>query len=319
VEQKGVLNVKPKIAVIGSINMDMHLSLNKYPEIGETIFANNITYFPGGKGANQAVSVSNMNAGVYMIGKIGHDSFGEEIIQYLNSKGVNTENIKLDNSNKTGIAIVTVDNNAENRIVLFRGANFNLSPKDINNVENIIQQVDIVMLQLEIPLETVAHAIYLAKKLNKFVILDPAPVPELPLPPEILKSIDLLIPNKIEAEILSGRSINDIRSAKLAASDILSLGVKKVIIKLGKEGALLAENNHFEYIEGERVKSIDTTAAGDAFAGALAAALLEEKSISSSIEFANKVGALTTEKIGAMQSIPTKADIDGHTWNNKCY
>lgn len=302
--------MKPRIAVIGSINMDVFLSINNQPKPGETIFANKVTYQPGGKGANQAVSISNMGADVYMIGRVGSDTFGEEIVKVLTDKGVDTSNVEVDDTTKTGLALITLDKNAENHIVLYKGANFTLSPKDIDAVEDIIEQVDIVMLQLEIPIETVNHTIELAKRKNKFVILDPAPAPLEPLSSEILRSIDLLIPNQVEAEIISGRRIDDIRSAKLAASDILSQGVKKVIIKLGAKGALIAENNHFEYIEGTKVNSVDTTAAGDAFGGAVAAALLEGQGMKSAVELANKVGALTTEKHGAMDSIPTRKEID---------
>lgn len=307
---KGVFKLKPKVAVIGSINMDLLLSIHNQPKPGETIFANDVTFQPGGKGANQAVSVSNSGADVYMIGKVGSDTFGQEIVKVLTEKGVDTTNVKVDPSTKTGMALITLDKNGENQIILFKGANFTLSPEDIDAVEDIIEQVDIVMLQLEVPIETVNHTIRLARRKEKFVILDPAPVPSEPLSPEILRSIDLLIPNQVEAEIISGRLIDDIRSAKLAASDILSQGVNKVIIKLGEKGALLAENNHFEYIEGIKVNCVDTTAAGDAFGGALATALLEGKGMYSAVEFANKVGALTTQTHGAMQSIPTRKDID---------
>lgn len=284
--------------------MDMVFSVDRFVQPGETYFSNDVSYYPGGKGGNQAVAASKLGADVSMIGKVGSDSFGEQLIAELEKENVNTSHVLMEKEVKTGTAMITVNKDSENQILLFRGANFTITEGDIQRAEKLIRDADIVLLQLEIPLPVIQYAIELAKQYGKVIVLDPSPVSEENIPIEVIRNVDILLPNKLEAEILSNQSIYDQNTAKSAASKLLSFGINTVIIKLGDQGALLAQNNEFDFIKAQAVNVKDTTAAGDAFAGALVAFLQHTVSLQNSVEIANIAGAKTTERKGAIPSLP---------------
>lgn len=299
-----------KICVIGSLNMDVVFTVDQFLQPGETMFAKDVTYSPGGKGANQAVAAANLGSDVTMIGKVGDDQFGKALLATLKKKNVNTAPITEQSQSRTGMAMITVNSESENQILLNKGANFELTTEDIDQHIDVIQKADIIMLQLEIPLHVVEHVVNVASKLNKTILLDPAPAPVKPLPNDMLEKIDIILPNVVEAEAISKQKIYDLKTAKLAAATILSMGVNTVIIKLGADGALLAENNRFEHIAAKKANVVDTTAAGDAFVGGFAAYLGRAVSLRSAIEIANIVGAKATEKKGAIPSLPTPKELE---------
>jgi len=302
--------MKSRVAVIGSINIDVQLALDHFPVAGQTVFAKDTRYFPGGKGANQAVSVARMGTPVSMIGSIGDDAFGEMMFDFLQNEGIDVSHIVKRQATATGMAVVMLQAQGENSIIITPGANALLLPKDIDQASAVFDAVDIVLLQMEIPLNTVMYAAALAKERNKIVLLDPSPVPTEKLPEKLIRSVDIVLPNRSEASSMSGRKISDMNEARLAASDLLEMGFRKVIVKLDRAGVLLAENNRFFEVPAHPVTVVDTTAAGDAFAGALSASLIEGNTLRAAVEFANAVGALTTQRLGAMSSIPNREQVD---------
>jgi len=299
---------KPDIAVIGSINMDLVLSVHRAPQIGETIIGKSMDMLPGGKGANQAVAAARLGGRTAMVGRIGSDPFGSQLRQSLSDSGVWTDRLRVSQTS-TGIAIVTVQEDGDNHIIVIPGANGEMSEEDVKQNEDLIRQCEVVLVQLEIPLGTVRSAVRTARYCGKLVILDPAPAADLDV--ELLGMVDILVPNETEASHLTGQKVAGIEDAKLAASELLSRGVRQaVILKLGPHGALIATAKGFVHVEGFRVNAIDTTAAGDTFAGALAVALVEKKDLESAVRFANAAAALSTTAKGAQSSVPGRAVVE---------
>ncbi len=298
--------MKKKIAVIGSSNTDMVVKTERFPRPGETILGKEFYMNQGGKGANQAVTIARLQGDVDFICKTGNDMFREQSLSLFKSEGINTDWIQTDDKNPSGIALIMVDNAGENSIVVASGANANLSPGDIDKVSEVINSAEYILMQLEIPLDTVEHVIHLASEQGKKVILNPAP--SAVLPEETLKKLYLITPNKIEAESLSGVKITDKASIEKAARAIYDKGVKNVIITLGEEGALIYDGSP-EWIPTVKTKALDTTGAGDVFNGALAVALSEGESLSRAVQFGNKAAVISITRFGAIPSIPFREEI----------
>lgn len=295
------------ICVIGSLNMDLVVNVDTMPKPGQTLLGGNFKEVPGGKGANQAVAMARLEGNISMIGKVGNDSFGKTLIEALNDDNVNTNHVHIANCS-TGVAFITVDKNAQNAIVVAPGANFQLTKDDIDKNIDCIKNSDIVVIQLETPLETVKYALQVAKDLNKYTILNPAPAVK--LDDEIIKNVDLLTPNETELEIISEIKIENEDDIIKAASKVIEKGVKELIVTLGSKGSLYINEEISFFKSAYKVEAVDTTAAGDSFTGALAVALSNNKTMEEAMDFASKVGALSVMKEGAQSSLPTLKDVD---------
>ena len=295
------------ICVIGSLNMDLVVNVDTMPKPGQTIIGSNFKEVPGGKGANQAVAMARLNGNVSMIGKVGEDGFGQTLINSLKNDKVDTTYIQT-SKGATGVALITVDKNAQNSIVVSPGANFEVKEDDIDNNIEAIKNSDIVVLQLETPLNTIKYALNKAKELNKYTILNPAPAVK--LDDEIIKNVDLLTPNETELEIISGVSIETEEDIQKAAQIMIEKGVKELIVTLGSKGSLYINKEKSMFKKAYKVEAVDTTAAGDSYTGALAVALSQDKSIEDAMDFASKVGALSVLKEGAQSSLPTLEDVE---------
>lgn len=299
-----------KILVIGSSNTDMVIKSKHIPRIGETILGGNFFMNPGGKGANQAVACARLGGDVTFICKTGNDIFGNQSKQIFKNEKINTTYVFSDVDEPSGVALILVDENAENCISVASGANSLLRPVDIKSAEEAIQKADILLMQLEIPIESVELAAKLAKEKGKLVILNPAPAPSLQLTEELLNNIDIIIPNETEAETISGIKVNDKESAIQAAQRIHEMGVKKVIITLGRKGALLFDGEQIIFFPAFKVKAIDTTGAGDCFCAALSIAISEGQNLNDALKFACKASAISVTRQGAQSSAPYRAEVD---------
>ncbi len=296
-----------KIVVLGSCNTDMVVKSSRLPVPGETILGGTFMMNPGGKGANQAVAAARLGGNVTFVTKTGNDLFGRQSIELYNDENINTEFISSDPDLPSGVALITVDGEGENCIVVASGANGSLSPADVKDAEKEIASADILLMQLEVPIETVEYAAKMAKKNGVKVILNPAPAQS--LSNDLLSNIHMIIPNETEAEIISGIKVTDVESAKKAADMICSKGVDIVVITMGSAGALIKEGNQYHQIPALRVKAVDTTAAGDTFCGAISVALSEGKSLVDAIKFANQCSAITVTRMGAQASIPYRKEV----------
>lgn len=296
-----------KIIVVGSMNMDMVVKTSHIPQPGETVLGGSFLMNPGGKGANQAVAVARLGGDVTFIGKIGDDIFGKQSSQLFDEEGVDTNGILADDNSPSGIALITVDERGENSIVVAPGANAHLEPNDVEEVLNNYPDSKILLVQLEIPMRTVEHAARIARHRGMQVILNPAPANS--LVPSMFDLIDIITPNVNEAEMLSGVRIIDAPSARQAAESIHQQGVKHVIITLGKDGAALLEDGIFYHIPTPSVETVDTTAAGDVFNGALAVAVGEGKALKDAVSFACRAASIAVTRMGAQSSIPFRNEV----------
>lgn len=296
-----------KIIVLGSNNTDMTIKSTHLPAPGETIIGGNFMMTPGGKGANQAVAAARLGGDVTFITKTGNDLFGHQSIEQFNDENINTNYIVSDSDNPSGVALISVDSKGENCIIVASGANGTLCPDDLRDSEDAIKAADILLMQLEIPISTVEYAASLGKANGLTVILNPAPAQK--LSDELLSHVSILIPNQVEAEILSGIEVIDWESAKRSAKIISDKGVKTIIITLGEQGVLLKNGDQYFEIPALKVDAVDATAAGDTFCGALAVALSRNHDLKEAVEFANKCAAITVTKMGARISIPYLAEV----------
>lgn len=296
-----------QIIVVGSINMDMVVKTSHIPQPGETVLGGDFFMNPGGKGANQAVSVARLGGNVAFIGKIGDDIFGKQSFQLFDEEGVDTSGILSDRDSPSGIALITVDEDGENSIVVAPGANARLKPEDVKRMSEKHPESDIILMQLEIPMDTVAFAAEHARDRGLLVIVNPAPANK--HIHSLFPLIDILTPNVTEAEMLSGICITDIDTAKQAAEHIRQQGVKHVIITLGKDGAAVLDSGTFTHIPAPVVDAVDTTAAGDVFNGALAVALSEGKNLTDATAFACGAASIAVTKMGAQSSIPYRKEV----------
>lgn len=295
------------ILVIGSSNTDMVIKAETFPAPGETILGGQFFMFPGGKGANQAVAASRLGGDVTFIAKIGNDIFGKQALQQFKKEGIHTDFILADAENPSGVALITVDANGENTIVVAQGANGALTAEDLSKASAEFTRVDILLMQLEIPIDTVVHAARLAKQAGKKVILNPAPAAV--LPEALFKDLHIITPNRSETETLAGIVIKDAASIDAAAKRLKAKGVEHVIITLGSEGAYLYDDQGGRHIATPTVKAVDTTAAGDVFNGALAVALAEQMSLDDAVAFANRAAAISVTKMGAQASAPYRNEL----------
>lgn len=299
---------KQQILVVGSTNTDMVIKAAHLPRPGETILGGTFFMNPGGKGANQAVAIARLGAPVTFICKTGTDIFGHQSQQLFEAEGINTSYVFSDPQNPSGVALISVDDKAENCIVVASGANANLTPEDLKKAEEAIDQCDIVLLQLEIPMETVEYVAKIASEKGKKVILNPAPAQ--PLSAELLSHLYLITPNETEAEMISGVKITDEASANEAAQVLSEKGVQNVIITLGSKGALVYSNGESEIVPAYKVNAIDTTAAGDVFNGALTVALSEGRDLKEASRFGCKASAISVTRSGAQSSAPYRNEVD---------
>ena len=264
-----------QILVVGSCNTDMVIKAAHLPRPGETILGGTFFMNPGGKGANQAVAIARLGGSVTFICKTGSDIFGHQSQQLFEEEGINTSYVFSDSGNPSGVALITVDEKAENCIVVASGANANLLPSDLAKAEEAIELADLILMQLEVPMETVCFVADIAWQKGKKVILNPAPAH--PLPADLLHHLYLITPNETEAEMITGVKITDDISAVEAARVLSGMGVQHVIITLGSKGALICSDGEAEIVPALKVEAVDTTAAGDVFNGALTVALSEDR------------------------------------------
>ncbi len=294
--------MKSDIYIIGSSNTDMVIKSNSIPKPGETIIGGDFYSFQGGKGANQAVAASKLGGKVMFICKVGDDSLGNKSIKEYESHGINTEYICVEKDEHTGVALIMVDKEGENLISVASGANSKLKIKDISFIEKKLKPNDLVLIQLEIPLEVVEFIISLCYRLRIKLILNPAPFQK--IDDDYLKCIHTITPNMIEAESLTGIKVFDIDSSRVAAHKLIDKGIKNVFITMGNKGVFYITEDREGHILPKKVKAIDSTAAGDTFNGALAAALSFGMKIYDSVEFANSAASISVTKMGAQDSIP---------------
>lgn len=297
-----------RIVVIGSCNTDMVINAEHLPRPGETIIGGNFFMNAGGKGANQAVAAARLGGKVSFLAKVGNDHFGSSSIEQYKAEGIDVEHITVDGELPSGVALIMVDGNGENCIAVASGANAALSPGDVDKAEEVIEQGDIVLMQLETPIDTVTYAAHMAHAKGKKVILNPAPA--LPLPESLFEHLYMIIANETEAEFISGVKITDMESVCRAADIIGEKGVGNVVVTLGSKGVFVKENGAYHKVPAHRVKAVDATAAGDTFCGAMCVALAEKKSILQAVEFANKCAAVTVTRMGAQSSLPRRSEID---------
>ena len=303
------MDSKPRILVIGSINMDVVLRAEKFPAPGETVVGTDLSLIPGGKGANQAVALSRLGASSSLLGCVGKDPWGEELIEKLEENGVDTVNVTSHESLPTGNATIIVDSEGENRIVLIAGANDALRPGLVDAALDAESSCDAILLQLEIPLRTVYHAISTGAARGIPVILDAGPPRAVPL--EKLRGVTVLSPNESETEALTGIRPGDLDSAGKAAALLEeSTGANEVVLKLGERGALFKDNGRYELVEAHQVEVVDTTAAGDSFTAALALEHSRGAGIAKAVRRALAAGALAVTRLGAQPSLPTAEEVD---------
>ena len=296
-----------KIVVVGSSNTDMVIKADRLPVPGETIIGSQFMMNPGGKGANQAVTVARMGGAISLVTKTGNDLFGRQSIELYNAENIGTDYIFSDPNNPSGVALISVDAFGENCILVAPGANGTLSVNDIEKARGEIENSDTLLMQLEIPMETVEYAAKIAADKGVKVVLNPAPAQA--LSNSLLKNLYMIIPNKTEAELLTGVKVTDWDSARTAADMIGDKGVNIVVITLGSKGAFVKEGGQYYEIEAEKVNAIDTVAAGDTFCGTLCVGLSEGMSIVEAVKLACRAAAVTVTRMGAQASIPYRNEI----------
>jgi ribokinase len=300
----------PHLVVVGSSNTDMVIKSARLPRPGETVTGGHFYMAAGGKGANQAVAAARLGAHVTFVARVGTDMFGSQAIDNYDNEGIDTELIIRDPDHPTGVALILVDEQGENLIAVASGANHAMCKADVDRAVPRIREADALLLQLEIPVEVVTYAAHLAAQAGIPVILDPAPAPEQPLPPELLRDVTYLTPNESEAERLSGIPVRDEASARQAAEKLLAAGPKNVIITLGAQGALVATGQQMEHVPGFRVEAQDCTAAGDAFNAGLAVAIAQGKPLREAVRYGHLVAGLSVTRLGAQPSLPTAAEVN---------
>ncbi len=298
------------IVVIGSSNTDMVVKTSHLPAGGETVLGGTFFMNAGGKGANQAVAAARYGNRVVFVAKTGDDLFGKQVLKSLKEDNIVTDYVFVDKENPSGVALITIDSEAENCIVVAPGANMSLSPADIDVASEEIRNADVLLMQLESPVETMTYAAKMAAEAGVPVILNPAPAPAEPLSEELLKSLYLITPNRSEASRLSGIEVKDMESAYRAAKSIRDMGPKCVIITLGNEGSLLDDGAMPMRVEALKVEAVDTTAAGDTYNGVLASVIAEGRSLIEAMREANVAAAISVTRMGAQPAAPTREEIN---------
>jgi len=296
-----------KIVVIGSLNMDHVIDVEQLPASGETVLSKRVSLVCGGKGGNQAVTCATLGSETIMLGAVGMDHNGDELLKSLSDAGVDISRIKRCCEKPTGTAFIPVAASGENSIIVAQGANAMVTRNYIEEHIEAIKEADAVILQLEIPMDTVCYAAEVAKALCKLVILDPAPAVT-QMPERLIKCIDILKPNESELHVLTGLPVRDEADAEIASSLLVKRGVKEVIVTLGDKGALLCVDDNLQWFQALRVEPVDTTAAGDSFAAALAYMLIKGHSTQEAIRFAMEIASVVVTRKGAIDSIPSKEE-----------
>jgi ribokinase len=291
-----------KALVVGSLNMDLVVTAPRLPQVGETILGGKFAPFPGGKGANQAVAIARMGATVSMIGLVGDDDFGQTLCRVAAEDGIDTKYVGIDPKEATGIALITVDKDGRNTIVVASGANLLLTTQHIQTAKQAFSAADVLVTQLESPLEAVTEAVNLAAKIGLHIVLNPAPAQ--PLSAELLSKVEFFIPNEREAMQVAG-----VDSLETAIQNLLSLGVRNLIITLGEQGVLLVTPEGRKQFPAHRVEAIDTVAAGDAFVGAFSSGIAEGMRAEDAVQLGNAAAAIAVTRRGAQPSLPTRADV----------
>jgi len=302
--------MQAKVVVVGSLNMDLVTRAERLPRAGETLVGQSFATVSGGKGANQAVAAARLGATVSMIGCVGDDAYGPQLRDALLAEGIDCQAVTVAAGVSSGVALIVVDDNSQNAIVIVAGGNGCLSPEVLKGFDAVLQEADVIICQLEVPMETVGYTLKRGRELGKIVILNPAPA-SAPLPADWYASIDYLIPNESEASALSGLPVDSLASAEAAATQLMAAGAGKVIVTLGAQGSLFADGQGFAHFPAPKVKALDTTAAGDTFVGGFAAALAQGQSEAEAIRFGQVAAALSVTRAGAQPSIPHLSDVQG--------
>jgi len=296
------------VVVVGSVNMDLVIQVGRMPRAGETLIGSNFTRACGGKGANQAVATARLGAKTTFIGRVGDDDFGRALKANLKKDGVSTRYLLTDDEAPTGVALIIVDKSGENSIVVASGANARVSPDDLSAAKGAWRGARFLIVQFEVPLETVEAALDTARRHEVTSILDAGPAKKCPA--RILRKADIVSPNEVESETLTGLRIRGIRSAERVASKFRKMGVRTIVLKLGALGALVADGDKCVHIPTPKIKAVDSTAAGDAFTGALAVFLGEGKDLIEATRYACCAGALACLKVGAQPSLPHRCELE---------
>lgn len=290
------------IIVVGSLNMDLVVRSPRHPRPGETLLGGEFRTYPGGKGANQAVAAARVGAMTDMLGCVGEDAFGEALLANLRQEGVETRFVSREKS-ASGVALITVSDDGQNTIVVAQGANALLAPEDAGYAAELFTPGSVLLTQLEVPLETIAHTVNLARAHGTTVILNPAPAQ--PLDGALLAQVDYLVPNQHELALLTGESEVD-----AGVNALREMGVRNVLVTLGGDGVLLASETTRIHVPAYAVKAVDTTAAGDAFVGAFGAALAAGLPPQEAVRWGNAAGAIAVTRVGAQPSLPTRAEVE---------
>ena len=297
------------IIVFGSINIDLVATAPRLPIAGETLLGDTFLKVSGGKGANQAVALAKLGVPTQMVGRVGADSFRVELVQNLQDAGVQTDNVFVDETVSSGVAMITVAHNGDNQIIVIPGANGKVNQEDVERLSRILPDAKALLLQLEIPINTVVAAAQTAKNANITVILDPAPA-QADLPAQLYPLIDIITPNEVEAGQLVGFPVDGEDAAAKAAGVLLQRGVKSAIVKLGAKGVVCATEEEVFFVPAFSVEAVDTVAAGDAFNAGLAAALYTGLSLHQAVVWGAAAGALAATKLGAQTSLPDRFTFD---------
>jgi ribokinase len=296
-----------QVLVVGSLNMDLVMRVPRVPEAGETLTGHEFFMVPGGKGANQAVACARLGARVAQIGRVGADAFGRVLRDGLARDGIDHRHVTTDDAAATGVAVIAVEEAGRNRIMLAPGANATLSAAQLDTAAAAFRRAALTILQLEVPLSTVEHAVGLATRAGCPVLLNPAPAQAVPA--SLWPSIDYLVPNENEAALLTGIAVTDPRSAGEAALKLLGLGVRRVLLTLGEQGVLIAAPEGVRHLPAQKADAIDTTAAGDTFIGGFAVGLLEGLALDQAAGLGQRAAAVCVARRGAQPSIPYRREL----------
>jgi ribokinase len=299
----------PHICVVGSLNTDLTFRTQRLPKPGETLHATALHVGQGGKGANQAVMAARLGAQVTMVGRVGRDAFGDATLRHIAREGIEAIHIKEDVNQPTGTAAIIVDDEARNCILVVPGANGALTPDDVRDAESAIHSARVVLCQLEVPVPAVLEAFRIAREARVRTILNPAPAAA--LPEELLQITDICVPNESEMELLIGRTLATTDEIAAAARELIRRGPPTVIVTLGENGVLIVTDDAYEHVPAVPVEAVDTTGAGDAFIGALAVFLAEDRMLPAAVRWAAAAAALSVTKLGAQSSFPSRADVEG--------
>jgi ribokinase len=298
-----------QVVVIGSLNMDLVARAPRLPVPGETLLGRSFSTLPGGKGANQAVAAARLGARTAMIGCVGEDAFGRQLRAGLEADRVDCGGVRVAPGKSSGVALIVVDDAGRNGIVVVPGGNGELAPEDIDRHQDLLSGEGVVALQLEIPLATVEHAARQARARGRTVVLNPAPAQA--LPPSLIACADFLVPNEIEAAMLTGLPVDSVASAMEAAQRLRGQGVDSVLVTLGARGVVVATPSGVQHFAAVPVEAVDTTGAGDTFIGGFCAALVGGRSVPEAIRFAQAAAAIKVTRVGAQASIPFRSDVAG--------